>query len=240
MSEGEVRERLQGHGACSQNRRMASRRSLAGLLVLMVGVATAIACGDTEPPDVPTYGPPNGIAGKSPQCPAGVTCPTGSSGGGSSGSGSSGGGSSGSSSGGGSSGSSSGGTSSSGPSYACTISGGSIVDAGPCSVSWLTTIWPAMQGAWGCASATCHGGGTDPPMDGTASQAYATLADYTAVNSEPYFNPCSTSASASAFVCNTALTGTCGIQMPLASGGTISDAGLTEIATWVACGAPEN
>jgi hypothetical protein len=85
----------------------------------------------------------------------------------------------------------------------------------------------------------CHGGSATPPITGTAAQVYAGLANFTTINSLPYFNPCSTAAAQSTFECNvgatTPLCGTGG-QMPL--GVPIADAGV--ITTWVACGAPMN
>jgi hypothetical protein len=76
----------------------------------------------------------------------------------------------------------------------------------------------------------------------TSSAFYDALANFTTINSLPYFNPCSTDPTKSTFVCNTSTTGTCGTGvMPLLGGtGAMTDAGLAEIATWVACGAPQN
>jgi hypothetical protein len=216
---------LRGHGACSQNAVMGSLRVALGFLcVVGAGVGGAIACSNYVPPDVANYGPPNGIDGKQPNGP-----------GTSSGSGSS----SGSSSSGGSSGD--GGTSSGGTptvTYAC----GTPIDGGPCAVSWSQTIYPAMQagGAWGCAGgSSCHTV-IQPTLSGSASAVYTTMANYTGINNLPYFNPCSTDPTKSTFVCNTATT-TCSVQMPTVGGtGAMTDAGLAEIAAWVACGAPQN
>ncbi|MGO9715313.1 MAG: hypothetical protein ACLQBL_41075 [Polyangiaceae bacterium] len=214
---------------------MGSRGALGCLFVLLFGFGTAAACSDSEPPDVPTYGPPGALGSQSPDPPSGVTS---SSSGSSSGTASSSGSGSGSSS-----GSGSGGTVTT---FACETGGVTIVDGGPCTVSWSTTIYPAIQGAWGCsAAAPCHT--TEPPvMTGSASAVYASLANYTSAsllgNNNPYINPCSTAPAESNFVCNTQATGTtglCGTSMPLV-GGPLTAAATTEIATWVACGAPQN
>ena len=106
-------------------------------------------------------------------------------------------------------------------------------------MSWSTDIFPLMQGTWGCTSTTCHGGASDTPfMTGSASAVYASLAEYTTLDSLPFVNPCSTDPAESTFVC--ALTpGGCGILMPEAPG-TMTDGGVEEISTWVSCGAPQN
>jgi hypothetical protein len=87
------------------------------------------------------------------------------------------------------------------------------------------------------AAASCHGGSGLPAFSGTASQVYQTLSNYNAINSLYYFNPCSTDPTQSTFVCNTSTT-TCESEMPL--GAPLGTAAQTEIATWVACGAPQN
>jgi hypothetical protein len=206
-----------------------------GSILFAAALGVAAACSDSEPPDVPNYGPPNGITGQTPNPP--VT------------------GGSGSGSGGGTTPEDAG-TTPTGDggtvgtpttTFACQTAGGTIVDGGPCSVSWSQTIYPAMQatGAWGCAATgACHGGTTKPVLTGTtASSFYTSLANYTLVpgNANPYFNPCSTDPTKSAFLCSVSPTGTCGSLMPLAGGvGAMTDAGLANIATWVACGSPQN
>ena len=72
---------------------------------------------------------------------------------------------------------------------------------------------------------------------------YTTLANYKGTVTsgtqagQTYFNPCSTDPGQSTFVCNLKPTGYCGsLGMPL--GITVANPG--PIATWVACGAPEN
>jgi hypothetical protein len=214
---------------------MGSRSVALGSILFAAALGVAAACADSEPSDVPNYGPPGGIVGKSPDPP--VT------------------GGSGSGSGGGTT--EDAGTAATGDggsvgtpttTFACQTGGTPLVDGGPCTVSWSQTIYPAMQatGAWGCAATgACHGtGNVAPNLSGTTSSSfYTVLANYTLVpgNANPFFNPCSTDPTKSTFVCNTSPTGTCGNLMPLAGGvGTMTDAGLAEIATWVACGAPQN
>ncbi len=199
-----------------------------------LGMGALIACSSSEtPPDVPGYGPPNGISGKHPAPPDGLD--SGSASGGSSGGGS-----------GSSSGSSGGG--SGGTTFLC----GTPVDGGTCSVSWKNDIYPKMKngGTWGCGYTTgCHGtqGGTLPYIDPTDEHAtyeslQKTMAGILAAPT-PYINPCSTDPTKSLFVCNTSTT-TCSAQMPLVSTTAGSNATTAAdnqaILTWVQCGAPEN
>jgi hypothetical protein len=186
------------------------------LLLITVAVGAAIGCSNYVPPDVANYGPPNGLGGKTVPVPADDDA-----------------------------GSGSGTTPPAGGAYACVTAGGSLVDAG-CSVSWSNDIYPKMEsgGAWDCGSSACHG--VTPPVLATSSHDYyVALANYTAAVAsgtgagEPYINPCSTDPTKSDFVCNTKTTGYCGTQ-PMPLGLPIASAGLAELATWVACGAPEN
>jgi hypothetical protein len=75
-------------------------------------------------------------------------------------------------------------------------------------------------------------------LSGDEHSYYATLANYAdqANGGAPYINPCSTDPTKSSFLCDTYPTGSCGDKMPLGSG--LQDAGI--LATWIACGAPEN
>lgn len=238
-SRGRGGRRLQGHGACSQNGTMASRRVLGGLLLLAVGSGAAIACTNYEPPDVANYGPPNGINGKTPNGPpaaaptgTGTSNPPPSSDGGGAPAGDSGGG---------------------GPppasNLACVTAGGTLVADAGCAVSWSKDIFPKMAagGAWNCAGASCHAAGNPPVLPADAHGMYTTLTAYTgtattgAQAGQYYFNPCSTDPAKSTFSCNLqpAASGGCGsLQMPL--GITVAAAGMTAVSTWVACGAPEN
>jgi hypothetical protein len=207
------------------------------LLASTMGLGAMIACSASDtPPDVPSYGPPNGIEGKNPAPPPG-------SGGGS-------GGSSGGSSGGGSGGSSGG--SGAPATFAC----GTPVDGGACTVSWTNSIYPKMKsgGTWGCGTASgCHGtqGGVLPFVD--PSDAHATYLSLqktmanVAADARPYIDPCSTDPTKSLFVCNTlpqANPGVCSVSMPTLVPAVGQAATTTQdqadILTWVKCGAPEN
>jgi hypothetical protein len=112
-----------------------------------------------------------------------------------------------------------------------------------CTVSFSSDIFPKMQpaGTWQCSAGTCHGGTTNPVMDGTsATNTYTALTAYM-INTLPYFNPASTALTGSSFDCN--LRGTCGsAQMPETTNGAThaSSADLTTVDTWIMCGAPNN
>jgi hypothetical protein len=209
---------------------MPSRPALGVAFALTVlGLATAFACSDYVPPDVPSYGPPNALGQKQPALP-----------------------SAGADSGGGTvtppptgdGGTPTGGEGGTVPQVAvlCVTSGGTIVDGGPCAVSWKTDIFPKMAAgaAWGCAGAApCHAT-TAPVLTGDEHTVWLAMANFadTRNNNVPYINPCSTSAdpTKSSFLCDTLATGACGDTMPLGVG--VPDAG--QIAAWVACGSPEN
>jgi hypothetical protein len=200
------------------------------LLSSACGVGAMSACLTYVPPDEPNYGPPSGLQGRQSELPSASS---------SGASGSSSGAATGSSSGTGA-GSSSGTGTSSGTQYLCEQQGGELVDAGTCSVSFTTDLYPKMEasGAWTCASASCHAT-VAPVLSGSAQDYYTTLANYEATTSAPpYVNPCSTNPADSQFACNVATTGTCGSQMPL--GAPLATAGQQSVATWVACGAPFN
>jgi hypothetical protein len=120
-----------------------------------------------------------------------------------------------------------------------------------CGVSWSGTLYPKLTGMWGCSNGGCHGDGTFKPTIavGDASATYAALAGYTgtAITGSPYFGepfvlPCSTDPTKSAFLCSVSAP-TCGTAlMPLAGTGAtpLGAADLASIATWIACGAPNN
>ncbi len=207
---------------------MASRTPLGALLGLASSFAIAAACTNYTPPDVAAYGPPNGLGGKHPTAPG-----TSSSGGGSSSGGAV-------SEDAGTAPSGDGGGTTPTVTYAC----GTPLPASTCAVSWQNDIYPNMQpnAAWNCASSSCHGAGsvTQPVLSGTTSHSfYVTLANFTGTTSAgtPYLNPCSTDPTKSDFLCNVTSTNVCGTaQMPLG----IAIADTSKIATWVACGAPEN
>lgn len=121
---------------------------------------------------------------------------------------------------------------------------GTPVDAGTCSVSYATDIWPKMQGTWHCSDATCHGANVNQPtMLDNADDAYAVLQAYK-IGARPYLDPCSIDPDASSFVCNVSnpFCGTAQMPYPNNTLGTGPMAGsdLTLVETWVQCGAPKN
>jgi hypothetical protein len=184
----------------------------------------AAACGgETDT----TFGPPNGLVGRSPPVP-GSSGGSGSSGGGS--------GSSSGSSSGGSSGGSSGSSGGSGSSSGSTGDGGQMTQS--CTVSWTTDIYPSFEttGSGTCATAACHGG-TNPPtmVDGDPTTTYNNLSKYP-INGNDYVG-----GATPAIECNLGITTPlCGLaQMPEAPGALGSNV-LTAISTWVTCGSPDN
>lgn len=123
--------------------------------------------------------------------------------------------------------------------FAC----GTPVDAGTCSVSYNTDIWSKMSGSWHCSDAKCHGGTAYQPQLDNADDAYNNMMTYM-IGGKPYINPCSTNPDASAFVCNISAPNCGTAQMPFPDNtlgsGPMSGADLTQVTTWVQCGAPKN
>lgn len=120
------------------------------------------------------------------------------------------------------------------------------IDAGPCSVSWSTQIFPNMMstGAWKCASSSCHGGFQAPKMSDDPNVTYDALVAYTMVPPAPalpYVLPGETDPSKSGIECNLS-GGSCSQQMPLTQNGAthLSSSDLATLDTWVKCGAPDN
>ncbi|MEO8874128.1 MAG: hypothetical protein ABI461_00960 [Polyangiaceae bacterium] len=121
-----------------------------------------------------------------------------------------------------------------------------------CGVSFATTIfgkYMAATGTWKCTDSSCHGptgsSGTSanaPTIDGTdPKKAYAALATYR-FQGKMYINACSIDPSASGMDSN--LTGAAQPKMPQ-SGAGVSPPGatpdeLTDLETWLKCGAPDN
>jgi len=202
---------------------MTNRTFLRALVGVSLGVGAHVACSNYVPPDVPNYGPPNGLSGKAPDTPTGG----------------------GDDAGGGTTPEDAGGSTGATP-LLCQTSGGTIVDGGACAVSFTTQIYPKMQagGTWNCAGIVgCHGGSAIAPvLNGTTAQSFydamANMSFTYVTPAVPYVNPCSTSPTSSALACSVASTGTCGNLMPL--GTAMPAADQTTIATWVACGAPFN
>jgi hypothetical protein len=210
--------------------------SLVGFGTLLVSfcAGVAAACSNYTPPDVPDYGPPNGIDGKHPLAPdetdagSGITTPTGGEDAGGAGSG----------------GDSSTGTGGGFTPDCVSQQQGTLAASGTCSVSFATDIFPNLgaTGAWQCAASGCHGtkGGVAPYISGaTASAMYDTIQAITA-GTNPLIDPCTTDPTKSTLVCSTA--GTCGGAMPLTSGGAtaLTSTQAQQVATWVGCGAPNN
>jgi hypothetical protein len=120
---------------------------------------------------------------------------------------------------------------------------GTVVDAGACSVSYATDIWPKMQGTWHCSDAKCHGGTSYQPQLDSASDAYNAMMNYK-IGTKPYINPCSIDPDASAFVCNIQSPPCGAAQMPFPDNtlmsGPMSGGDFTQVQTWIECGAPNN
>ena len=128
-------------------------------------------------------------------------------------------------------------------------SGDSGSAAADCGVSWTNDIYPKMQttGTWKCATAgTCHSQGVLPAIDPqSATTTYNSLMAYTGINSLPYIAPGVTDPTKSTFECNISpAPATCSIEMPQVSATVGSNAAtaaeITEVDTWVKCGAPLN
>jgi hypothetical protein len=122
---------------------------------------------------------------------------------------------------------------------------GMVVDAGACSVSYATQIWPKMSGTWHCSDANCHGAMVNEPYNlDNATDAYNNLMAFMQINNVPYINPCSTSPDASAFLCNVQSPACGSAQMPFPDStlgsGPMSTSDVQLVQTWVECGAPMN
>lgn len=123
---------------------------------------------------------------------------------------------------------------------------GPPIDAGPCSVSWSSQIFPSMMstGKWKCAQSSCHGGLQAPKMSDDPGTSYASLVSYVLpapAPALPYLLPGETNPAKSGIECNLSGT-TCDSRMPLTqNGATILDANdIATLDTWVKCGAPDN
>lgn len=112
-----------------------------------------------------------------------------------------------------------------------------------CAVSWTTDVFPMLEstGSGTCGSAACHANGGQQPnvLDGNPTGTYNAFKGYTLLNGTGYITPGNTSPTASSMDCNL-VTSSCGaIAMPEAPGA-LSQAQKTTIDTWIKCGAPEN
>lgn len=121
------------------------------------------------------------------------------------------------------------------------------IDAGACSVSWKTDIWPMMSspsGVWKCGDSKCHGGQVNAPYNlSSEDNAYMSLVAWS-TNNKVYINPCTTDPDASSFLCNLSTTSACGSRMPytdnVLGSGPALPADYAKLETWVKCGAPKN
>ena len=135
------------------------------------------------------------------------------------------------------------GGSSSGGTPACVAAGGTLIDGGPCAVSFKTDVLGAIGAATpACTLASCHGGVTppNPPRvdPGLPAEMYAEWSKFKMSDGKPYINPCSTDDKAAGLACNVAATGGCGSHMP--QGGQMAQDAITKLETWLKCGSPNN
>ncbi len=105
--------------------------------------------------------------------------------------------------------------------------------------SFASDIYPSMKasGAWKCADATCHGGGTFRPAvdDSSASACLASLQQIT-IRGKPYVKSGSKDPDESSLLCN--VKGTCGEQMPKEPAPFLSTTEICKVEAWLRCGAP--
>jgi hypothetical protein len=137
-----------------------------------------------------------------------------------------------------------GGTDTPGAKPACVAAGGTLVDAGACSVSFSKQILDSF-GLANCGTTNCHGGATprnEPGIDpGDPGATWQHLQAFTISTGKPYINPCSTDDTASSMGCNMIAegqAGACGVHMP--SGAQLPADAITNINTWLKCGSPNN
>ena len=123
---------------------------------------------------------------------------------------------------------------------ACVTAGGTLVDGGACAVSFKT-ILAAFKTA-NCSLASCHGTATPPnepridPDDPNGM--WAEFSTFKLSNGTVYINPCSTDSAQSSIGCNVNAAATCGSLMPAGVG--LPANVVTDIDTWLKCGAPNN
>jgi hypothetical protein len=131
-----------------------------------------------------------------------------------------------------------------GSAIVCVASGGTLIDAGPCAVSFKNDVLPAL-GRSTCTQTSCHGGTTPPsppriePSDAPAMwQLFASFKMNT--GNLPYINPCDKDKAKAGMACNLYATGYCGVQMPLGGTPQTPQADIDKIEQWLACGSPNN
>lgn len=125
---------------------------------------------------------------------------------------------------------------------ACVKEGGTLVDGGPCDVSFKNDIIPALKTANCALTGSCHGGTPIAPPKIDIDDPNVTWNEFAAYKlnngGTPYINPCSTDPTKSSFACNVSLANTCGNLMPAGSG--LPADVVTKIETWLKCGSPNN
>lgn len=123
----------------------------------------------------------------------------------------------------------------------CVKAGGTLVDAGPCTVSFKTDILGAFQAANCQTAGSCHGGASppnQPRIEPTDPGIWHEFASFKLSNGRLYINPCSTDPAQSTIACNVSQTAPCGSIMPPGIG--LSADVVTKVETWLKCGAPNN
>ena len=123
----------------------------------------------------------------------------------------------------------------------CVKAGGTLVDGGPCAVSFKT-ILAAFKAANCQTAGSCHGGTTPPnepriDPDDPAGM-WAEFASFKLSNGGLYINPCSTDPAQSTIGCNVNNAAPCGAVMPPGVG--LPANVVADIDTWLKCGAPNN
>ena len=193
-----------------------SSRLAAAALFLSTLVPLALACGSE---DETRYGGPSGLSGRKVPDPSQEQ----------------------------------GATSNPGAPAPCNEAGASTAEGGACAVSFTTTIfgkYMTANGSWKCANTNCHGptgaagtGANAPTIDGTdPAKAYAALTQFNGLQGMPYINACTTDPAGSAIDCD--LKGACQPQMPTTGAGVSAASAqpneISDLETWLQCGAPLN
>jgi hypothetical protein len=126
----------------------------------------------------------------------------------------------------------------------CVATGGTMIDAGPCPVSFKNDVLPVF-GRSTCIQTSCHGGATPPsppriePSD--APGMWQLFASYKMnAGNLPYINPCEKDKTKAGIACNLYAQGFCGVQMPLGGTPPTPQADIDKIEQWLACGSPNN
>ena len=111
-----------------------------------------------------------------------------------------------------------------------------VADAGACTVSFKTQIFPTLTAT--CLGAGCHSN-TPPLIAADAPTTYDTFVKFKISDGEAiYVNPCTVDDTKSKIVCNLQGKTGCGTKMPLSK--TYADTDIANITTWLKCGAPNN